>query len=107
MIPGQCSPGQFWQRLDQPWHALRLFDYLPDTYFYAKDREGRFMMVNQALAEMFGLRSAEEMLGKTDHDFSPRDLADQYVAEDHRVMDLGQPVVNQLWLVADHRGTLK
>lgn len=47
------------------------------------------------------------MIAKTDHDFSPRDLADQYVAEDRRVMQTGRPVVNQAWLIPDDRDSLK
>ena len=97
----------FCRRLDCPWHLSQLFDYLPDTYFYAKNAEGRFVMVNEAMATMFGGRSAEEMVGKTDYDFSPRDLADQYVAEDRRVMEGGKPIVHQAWLVSDHRGEIK
>ena len=77
---------RFIERLDRPWDLGLLFDYLPDTYFYAKNLRGQFVMVNQALATMFGACTPEEMVGQTDHDFSPHDLADQYVAEDRRVI---------------------
>jgi PAS domain S-box-containing protein len=97
----------FCRRLDSPWHLGQLFDYLPDTYFYAKDRDGRFVMVNEALAHMLGLRCVDEMIGRTDHDFSPHDLADQYLAEDQRVIQTGRPLVNQAWLIAGGRGELK
>ncbi len=97
----------FCRRLDNPWHLIPLFDYLPDTYFYAKDVLGRFVMVNQAQVKMVGLRTAAEMIGRTDHDFFPRDLADQYVAEDRRVMAEAHPLVNQAWLVPDAHGQLK
>ncbi len=97
----------FCRRLDCPWHLSQLFDYLPDTYFYAKNTHGQFIMVNQALAQMLGLQHPEEMIGKTDHDFSPRELADQYVAEDQRVIHGGQPLANQAWLIPNHRGELR
>jgi PAS domain S-box-containing protein len=98
---------RFFQGLGNPWDLSLLFDYLPDTYFYAKNHRGRFVMVNQALATLMGADSAEAMLGKTDHDFSPRDLADRYVAEDRRVMQTRQPVIHQAWLIPDHHGALK
>lgn len=46
---------RFFQRLGNPWDLSQLFDYLPDTYFYAKNTRGQFVMVNRALATMFGL----------------------------------------------------
>ena len=98
---------RFFQRLDRPWDLSQLFDYLPDTYFYAKNLRGQFVMVNRALAAMLGAASPEDMIGKTDHDFSPRDMADQYVAEDRRVIQTRKPVTYQAWLIPDHRGSLK
>ena len=107
MGPSNRLQRRFFERLGRPWDLSQLFDYLPDTYFYAKNLRGRFVLVNRALAVMLGAAGAEEMVGKSDYDFSPRDLADQYVAEDRRVMHTGEPVIHQPWLVADHRGTLK
>lgn len=98
---------KFFQRLANPWDLGQLFDYLPDTYFYTKNLRGQFVMVNQALASLLGNTSPEAMIGKTDHDFSPRDMADQYVAEDHRVVETRQPITHQAWLIPDHRGVLK
>jgi PAS domain S-box-containing protein len=97
---------RFFQRLGNPWDLGLLFDYLPDTYFYAKNVRGQFVMVNQALASLLGNTSSDEMLGKTDHDYSPHDMADQYVAEDRRVMQTRTPVIHQAWLIPDHRGSL-
>ena len=98
---------QFADQLACPCCLHQLFECLPDTYFYAKNAQGQFVMANQALAELLGLKSVEDLVGRTDHDLSPADLADQYVAEDQHVMRTGEPVTNQSWLVADHRGALK
>jgi len=86
---------RFFQRVANAWDLSQLFDYLPDTYFYAKNLREQFVMVNQALATLVGAGSPEEMIGKTDHDFSPRDMADQYVAEDRRVIQTRRPVIHQ------------
>lgn len=98
---------RFVEKLGFPWELVQLFDYLPDTYFYAKNLRGQFVMVNRMMASMFGALAPEHMIGKTDHDFSPRDLADQYVAEDRRVMQTRRPLPHQAWLIPDHRGELK
>jgi AraC-like DNA-binding protein len=98
---------RFFERLGNPWDVGLLFDYLPDTYFYAKNAKGQFVMVNQAQAARWGVANIEEIIGKTDYDFSSRDLADQYVAEDRRVMESKQPLTLQPWLVGDCRGVLR
>jgi AraC-like DNA-binding protein len=53
---------------------------------------------------MHGCGSAADAIGKTDFDFHPPALAEQYVAEDQRVMRSGRPLPDQAWLVADHTG---
>ncbi len=98
---------RFVERLERPWDVGLLFDYLPDTYFYAKNLRGQFVMVNRALAVMLGAEGPEAMIGRTDHDYSPRDLAYQYVAEDRRVIESRRPVTFQPWLIPDARGELK
>lgn len=97
----------FLARLDNQLYVARLFDFLPEVYFYAKNERSQFVKANQACLYMHGARREEQMIGKSDYDYHPRDLADQYVAEDQRVMLGGVPVPNQVWLVPDHRGNLK
>ncbi len=76
-----------------------LFDDLPEVYFFAKNREHRYIAANRALWLLHGCRSESDMLGRTDHDFHPRQLADLYVHEDEVVLRQGQPLRNQMWLV--------
>ena len=83
----------------------RLFDALPDVFLFVKDRQGRFTRGNTAWLEMHGCRSEADAIGKSDFDFHPPALASQYVAEDARVMESREPLVNQAWLVGDHHGT--
>lgn len=49
--------------------VMGLFGYLPSTYFYAKDRDSRFIMVNTEMLIIYDLKTGEEMPGRTDHDF--------------------------------------
>jgi PAS domain S-box-containing protein len=59
-------------------------------FIFAKDREGRYTLANQAFAEAFGA-TVEELLGKTDGDFdlSP-ELLEQYRRSDQAVFDSGR-----------------
>jgi PAS domain S-box-containing protein len=66
---------------------LRQVIDLNPNFIFAKDREGRFTLVNQALAETFG-KKVEELIGKTDHDLSPKtDEVDHFRQDDLEVMD--------------------
>jgi AraC-like DNA-binding protein len=84
--------------------VLALFDALPDVQLFVKDRESRFVRANAGFLAMHGCRSAADAIGKTDFDFHPPALAEQYIAEDQRVMRSGRPLADQAWLVADHTG---
>ncbi len=57
---------------------------------WIKDRAGVFMAVNDAFAHSCGRNTAEEVIGKTDLDIWPRDLAESYRRDDGEVMDLAR-----------------
>src|SRR4029079_6587711 len=57
---------------------------------WLKDVEGRFLAVNKVFAEACGQSSPEELVGKTDLDVWPRELAEAYVADDKAVMAAGR-----------------
>ena len=55
-----------------------------------KDLEGRFTFGNQTFCDTVGL-SLAELIGKTDYDIHPPELAEQYRQDDRRVMESGRP----------------
>ncbi len=95
----------FLARLNGPLDMTRLLDYLPEVYFYCKDAEGRFVTMNRTFFQIVSADREEDVIGKTDYDFFPTDLAEQYVAEDRRVMGQRTPIPNQAWLVPDRQGS--
>ncbi len=48
---------------------------------YLKDVEGRYRLINQQWADLFGV-TKESILGKTDHDIFPAEIADRFRAND-------------------------
>ncbi len=58
---------------------------------WLKDTESRFLAVNQALATTLGHASADALVGKTDFDVAPPDLAERYRADDREVLCSGKP----------------
>ncbi|HEY7986117.1 MAG TPA: EAL domain-containing protein [Methylophilaceae bacterium] len=53
---------------------------------WLKDRQGRFVAVNNAYAHACGFDSPKKLVGKTDLDVWPADLAEAYRADDMQVM---------------------
>jgi PAS domain S-box-containing protein len=53
---------------------------------YIKDKDGKYLMVNSRYEELFGVRS-EDIRGKTAHDIFPKELADQFQADDLQVFN--------------------
>ena len=62
-----------------------IIDNVPDL-IYVKDRAGRFVTANAALLRLLKLDNPAELVGKNDYDFSPPELACNYVADDQIVM---------------------
>jgi PAS domain S-box-containing protein len=74
--------------------ALRaLIDNVPD-FMYVKDTASRFVVANAAVARNMGGKSTEELLGKTDFDFYPQELANTYYQAEQDLIRAGQPLFN-------------
>ena len=75
-----------------------LLDNLPDRIFF-KDRESRFFLVNPAMVKLFapkGVKSDKEIIGKTDFDFFPKEVAEKTFADEIKIMLTGQPIDGQV-----------
>ena len=81
--------------LDDERVLLRTFiDGLPDCMFL-KDRDGRFLLGNKALAELMGAADTQDLAGKTDADYYPAERAARFAAEERAVFERGEKLVNQ------------
>jgi len=65
-----------------------LLENLPQKIFL-KDAHSAYISCNENYARDLGIMP-EEIRGKTDYDFFPRELADQYSADDKRILESGQ-----------------
>lgn len=65
-----------------------LVETLPQNIF-RKDLQGRFTFANQQFCRSLG-RSLEEIVGKTDYDFFPAEMASKYQRDDHLVLASGK-----------------
>ena len=77
-----------------------LVDNIPFR-IYAKDRESRFLFGNNRMARLAGVETPPQLIGKTDYDFFPTELAAKYFADEKQVMDSGQSLFDYEELVED------
>ena len=78
---------------------VELFGSLPHTYFFAKDRQGRFVAVNHLFLDNHGLAGESDAIGRTDRDFHPPLLAEAYIAENKP--ELARKAINKLNVLKD------
>jgi two-component system sensor histidine kinase/response regulator len=82
-----------------------LIDNLPD-FIFVKDRESHFLMLNQAMSRLVGASGPEEMLGKTDFDFFPKEVASAFYADEQKVMRSGEAQLNYHETTVDIEGNI-
>lgn len=66
-----------------------LVEYLPQNIF-RKDLAGHFTFANQRFCHTLGV-TLKEVVGKSDYDYFPAELAAKYQLDDHRVVETGLP----------------
>ena len=75
---GEIATQRRWLDRLRPGTVSGLFDYLPNTLYFAKDRELRLMAGNRAFVERCGFASEEEMVGHRDQEIFPVEMAEKY-----------------------------
>lgn len=84
-----------------PGQGLRLFDAFSDTRFFIKDAQGIYRYASRIMHLAHGFADPEEVIGRTDHDFIPAYLADQYTRDDQRVL-AGEEIWGRVEMVMRH-----
>ena len=92
-------------------HLAELLDFLEGVLAWVKDRQGRYLWVNRAFLIKYaldhpgadGLVREDELLGKSDYDFSPAFLADQFRLDDEQVLS-GHRIINRIERVGEFEG---
>lgn len=78
--------------------AEALFDALPDVVFFIKDVHGRYVRVNQTLADRCTAGDKTKLIGKKPAEIFPAPLAASYARQDETVLKTGKKVEHQLEL---------
>jgi PAS domain S-box-containing protein len=83
-----------------------LIDTLPDNIFI-KDVESRFVISNLAHVHDLRAKIPDEIVGKTDFDIFPRELAAGFYADEQAVIRSGQPLLNREERTIDPQGKMR
>ena len=71
-----------------------LLDNLP-AFIYIKDPQSRYITTNRGHLKALGLEKAEDIVGKTEFDFLPRETAEEIYVAEQAIIKSGQPMINQ------------
>jgi PAS domain S-box-containing protein len=89
------SRAELIEKLAEERQLLRsLIDNLPDG-IYIKDTKSRFVIANKTVAGLMGVKSPDELIGKSDFDFFSHDLAQKYYDDEQAIIRSGQSLLNQ------------
>ncbi|HXV30819.1 MAG TPA: PAS domain-containing protein, partial [Sinorhizobium sp.] len=69
------------------------FSQSPD-YLYVKDRDSRFITVNENMIRLYRYRTTAEMVGLSDFDLQPPPLAEELYHHEQEVMRTGAPLID-------------
>lgn len=97
---------KFYDSVANPFEMRRLFDQIPGILFFLKDSQSRLMAANQGVLNRMGVHSEAEVIGSSDYDYFPRELADGFVKDDQFVLKTGTPIVNRLEIAYDEHRVL-
>ena len=77
-----------------------MIDQVPD-YLFAKDLEGRFLILNKAVAEIHARERPDDIIGKTDFDLHSPELARKFFEIEQAVVESGLPMIDMEEAVVD------
>ena len=83
-----------------------LIDWLPDN-LWVKDAESRFVICNKVTATRMGLAGPEDLIGKSDLELLPPEIAQKFFADEQKIVQSGQamPDIEEYMLDASGRKT--
>lgn len=85
---------------------IKLYNQLPDILFWVKDTELRAVWVNRTVEHYVNL-TKEQIIGKTDMDIYPRELATNYELDDKYVIENGKGIVGKIELLVNRFGAIE
>jgi len=87
---------EFENKLEAERKLLQYFiEYLPDSIYF-KDKSSRFIKANKATLAKMGLKTFDELIGKTDKDFFDTYHAEQAKKDEEEIIRTGKSILNKV-----------
>jgi PAS domain S-box-containing protein len=74
-------------------NVLRTMIDLIPAFIYAKDAQSRFTACNKLVANRMGVEP-DQLIGKTDFDLFPREMAEKFYSDEQALLKSGQPLID-------------
>jgi AraC-like DNA-binding protein len=103
-VPAKDFQERFFCRNPGLREPLQLMKAVPNASCFVKDTDCRYVLANAFHLSIYDLTREEELVGKAASDFFPDLLAQAYHANDRRVLESGESIRNEVWLVPQIRG---
>ena len=84
--------------LGRPFPGLELFDRISDTVFFIKDREARYVAVNETLVHRCKLADAHALIGRKASEVFSNPLGELFEAQDLKVIAEGLSIRSKMEL---------
>ena len=84
--------------LGRPFPGIELFDRVGDTVFFIKDREARYVAVNETLARRCKLADKRELIGRRASEIFAAPLGERFEAQDLKVLAEGLSIRGRMEL---------
>ena len=84
-----------------PVNFAELFEHVEDVYFYLKDADSRWLGCNAANLALFNAVDRSEIIGKSDWDFYPEQIAREIIEDDRQVIQTGKPLIDKFEVIID------
>lgn len=97
-MPDLPRTAAFFDRLGRAFGGDVIFDHVPDTVFFIKDEEGRYISVNRTLVERCGGGGKGDLLSRTAREVFPSPLGERFFEQDQQVIREGRSIRGQLEL---------
>ena len=85
VLKSHKKAGNFQKKLEQREIFLNDIINYNNDFIYVKDLQGRYLLINSSIEKMLNLKK-EDLVGKTDHELFPKEMADEYRQADLQVI---------------------
>jgi two-component system, sensor histidine kinase and response regulator len=83
-----------------------LIDSIPDT-IYVKDCNSKFILANKRLSEIVHINPPNALIGKSDFDYFPSEMATQFYNDEQEIIRTGKPLIGKSEKVMDEYGKIR